>query len=697
MSKQLLLNFCDNQVIIKNTQHEKEVLGIDKFGRIQLFDPTIVISKPKLYMRAVGILGIIRLLSGYYIIVINEADKEGVIGGNTIYKVKSTSVVKIGVDKKGLLPHEQDIEEKLLKRLDSTLKINGYYFSYTYDLTSSVQRGIQKQQEGQNKYLWQNANNEFFFNYYLNEPLIKACTTVDERVGNYILPVINGFFESTLAKINERKIIITLITRRGRNRQGTRYFSRGADEQGNVSNYAETEQVVEFLPVDANDELGNKLASLVQIRGSVPLLWSQCITGRYKPQLILESDAASSPGFAMHFDRLLADYGDIQIVNLVDKRKYERPLGDAFQRLTHSLTSRDRVHYLHYDYHSEAKRAGSSAAIQELVASLAPRLSAFGSYNAISNTYQTGVVRTNCVDCLDRTNVVQSAIATHWLNTLFVAHGVLKPNDYITSHTNIDIVLRNIWADNADCVSMPYSGTGALKTDVTRTGKRSVVGMYNDLSNSITRYVYNNYIDGARQDAYDLFLGKFAITDNYSSLPLSSYSAIPSLSSLSVETMLVLGGVVLASVGLLYQSFTSGFALFNATFSFSSSSSSTGGSVSFIRSILPLAMWSSLIIFGVRLLLQSGRFNELLSWPQLLAYKYRPLPVTSTTRTNTRIKVPYVSDFMNSKFGTYFSTNSHINIHTTTISNTAANTIGGGGIGIGEKRYETFEQSRKLV
>ena len=33
---------------------------------------------------------------------------------------------------------------------------------------------------------------------------------------------------------------------------------------------------------------------------------------------------------------------------------------------------------------------------------------------------------------------------------------------------------KGIWADNADRMSLLYSGTGALKTDYTRTGKRSV-------------------------------------------------------------------------------------------------------------------------------------------------------------------------------------------------------------------------------
>ena len=64
-----------------------------------------------------------------------------------------------------------------------------------------------------------------------------------------------------------------------------------------------------------------------------------------------------------------------------------------------------------------------------------------------------------------------------------------------------------VWADHADVISKAYSGTGALKTDFTRTGKRSKEGALQDGINSLTRYMKNNFFDGNRQDAYDLFLG----------------------------------------------------------------------------------------------------------------------------------------------------------------------------------------------
>ena len=56
-----------------------------------------------------------------------------------------------------------------------------------------------------------------------------------------------------------------------------------------------------------------------------------------------------------------------------------------------------------------------------------------------------------------------------------------------------------VWADHADTISKAYSGTGALKTDFTRTGKRTKEGAVQDGINSVMRYLKNNFYDGSRQ------------------------------------------------------------------------------------------------------------------------------------------------------------------------------------------------------
>jgi phosphatidylinositol 4-phosphatase len=108
---------------------------------------------------------------------------------------------------------------------------------------------------------------------------------------------------------------------------------------------------------------------------------------------------------------------------------------------------------------------------------------------------QKSTIRTNCMDCLDRTNVVQSVFAKRSLHEQLLQLGFRNPEKSIS----LERVFKNMWADNANAISEQYSGTGALKTDFTRTGKRSTEGVLSDLVNSIIRYVKNNYLDGSRQ------------------------------------------------------------------------------------------------------------------------------------------------------------------------------------------------------
>ena len=81
---------------------------------------------------------------------------------------------------------------------------------------------------------------------------------------------------------------------------------------------------------------------------------------------------------------------------------------------------------------------------------------------------QTGVFRTNCIDCLDRTNVVQSMIAKRVLERQLKDSKILNEGESPADDSLFEFIFKNMWADNADACSFQYSGTGALKTDFTR-------------------------------------------------------------------------------------------------------------------------------------------------------------------------------------------------------------------------------------
>ena len=286
---------------------------------------------------------------------------------------------------------------------------------------------------------------------------------------------------------------------------GTRFHSRGIDEQGNVSNFVETEQIVMYE---------ESVQSFTQVRGSIPVFWRQNINIRYKPPMELDTSDRSAQVFHQHFNDLKQDFGQpVVAVNLVDSHGFEGRLAASFAK--YSRASEDYLHYLHFDYHAQvhgkAEPASKLEALNRLILPMVDEMAWFRVQGDDILTNQNGVVRSNCIDCLDRTNVVQSALGRLILTRQLRAINLLGEEEHLTSPRCVSLlqILRNLWADNGDAISRQYSGTGALKSDLTRSGKRTRIGMFNDLSNSLVRYYRNNFTDAHTQDAMDLFFGKF--------------------------------------------------------------------------------------------------------------------------------------------------------------------------------------------
>uniref|UniRef100_A0A2K6ETK1 Phosphatidylinositol-3-phosphatase SAC1 n=1 Tax=Propithecus coquereli TaxID=379532 RepID=A0A2K6ETK1_PROCO len=99
--------------------------------------------------------------------------------------------------------------------------------------------------------------------------------------------------------------------------------------------------------------------------------------------------------------------------------------------------------------------------------------------------------------------------------------GVLHVGQKLEEQDEFEKIYKNAWADNANACAKQYAGTGALKTDFTRTGKRTQLGLIMDGWNSLIRYYKNNFSDGFRQDSIDLFLGNYSVDELESHSPLS--------------------------------------------------------------------------------------------------------------------------------------------------------------------------------
>jgi hypothetical protein len=149
---------------------------------------------------------------------------------------------------------------------------------------------------------------------------------------------------------------------------------------------------------------------------------------------------------------------------------------------------------------------------------------------------QEGIIRVNCVDCLDRTNVAQYCTARGSIVRMLTLIGAIKDIDVDlvdvdTCFPDISIALRSLFKSQGDKIALQYAGSLAMHSqsiDTSAPSARSlrsrspspsarkttedeskVSGTITNAMNAVKRYYSNAVKDSSRQDALDLFLGNF--------------------------------------------------------------------------------------------------------------------------------------------------------------------------------------------
>ncbi|GAV02270.1 hypothetical protein RvY_12860 [Ramazzottius varieornatus] len=414
--------------------------------------------------------------------------------------------------------------EKLERRiLEDIIKMfNGsqsFYYSLTMDLTNSMQRQYELRvktssaADSQKRPSWHSADERFFW----NRNLWKDFSLLDAEESHWIVPVIQGYVQQELIALDLDKshagsedfvvpttCQILLISRRSRDRAGTRYKRRGVDDKGKVANYVETEQIISIL---------EHHLSFVQVRGSIPVFWSQPGM-RYRPAPRIDRSLSDShTALARHFVEQFKLYGRQVAINLVEQYGREKVLADAYLESILDFDSENLV-YVSFDFHAYC-RGMHLENIEILIESLQEVFQSmrfFWSKHSLPATeqdvmcLQRSVFRVNCVDCLDRTNVIQAALGRVALESQLRKMGLLLPEQGFPLECRQ--ALQIMWANNGDAISRQYAGTSALKGDVTRTGERKFAGLMKDGYTSANRYYLNQFRDAYRQAAIDASLGK---------------------------------------------------------------------------------------------------------------------------------------------------------------------------------------------
>ncbi len=433
---------------------------------------------------------------------------------------------------------EQNPLEHPCLALKKLLSSGTFYYSSDFDLT----RRLQDRTLDAATVSIDSLNAGFLWNSYMIQPLVDFRTRLAPRekealdASGILTSAIRGFALTITVPTSSAPVkvrgsgmpsSITLISRLSCKRAGTRFNARGIDDDGNVANFVETETIY-WGP-------SGVCFSYVQVRGSVPIFWEQqtgLLPGQQKIT-ITRSPAATQPAFDKHFEHLELGYGGIHVVNLLSiEKQSEYELSERYRyhirnsplNHGHGQEKSDRDHELvkltEYDFHAETRGPGGYEMASSIAGWIRDSAEGFNYFLSeeveedarINGQHQTirrpltilqqeGVFRTNCLDCLDRTNLVQTIISKMALD-LFLSHKTLTAsNDFWVKHSSM-------WADNGDALSRIYAGTGALKSSFTRHGKMSLAGALADARKSATRMYINNFADKGRQNTIDVLLGR---------------------------------------------------------------------------------------------------------------------------------------------------------------------------------------------
>ncbi|KAK4792897.1 hypothetical protein SAY86_023332 [Trapa natans] len=484
-----------------------------------------------------GVIGMLKLIAGSYLIVITDRECVGSYLGHPIFKACSLKILHCNHSLKNSPSEQKKVETEFADLLSVAENTPGLYFSYDVNLTLSSQRLYELGDESKLLPLWRQADPRFLWNNYLLELLI------DNKLDPFLLPLIQGSFQHFQAAVGRVITDVTLIARRCSRRNGTRMWRRGADSDGYVANFVETEQII---------QMHGYTASFVQVRGSMPFTWEQIVDLTYKPKFEIVKPEEATRIAERHFLDLRKTYRAVLAVDLVNKHGGEGYLSAKFADAMQHIAS-DDVRYVHFDFHhicGHIHFERLSILYQQIEDFLEKNGYFLLNERGEKLKEQLGVVRTNCIDCLDRTNVTQSLFGRKVLEWQLRRMGVFTAEETIDSHPNFNDEYKILWANHGDDISIQYSGTPALKGDFVRFGKRTTQGILNDFKNALMRYYLNNFVDGTKQDAIDLLQGHYIVSVSRDLTAPSQQEGLPAVASFRVALSLVLAGLFLATVSL---------------------------------------------------------------------------------------------------------------------------------------------------
>lgn len=378
-----------------------------------------------------------------------------------------------------------------------------------------------------NRFIWNHSMicqmEEFLLSENADKNFFKNQHNID-LMNNMFIKVIHGHI--SIEKCIHRRDDIyesIIISRRSFQNNGRRFKRRGIDSNGNAANFIETEQIIHCTSKKT-------ILSHVQIRGSLPFIWQQQSSLFSKPPVYFDNVDIHSHVLALekHMSQLKEIYStdNITMLSLLsNKVRDEDNMTNVFCTILNAYDDKQRsfnggnveenhssnaIRMIPFDMNKHLS-LGIAEVQRNVFHLLSDNITAFedpskhifhvkyendkyNSYSIISN--QSIYIRTNCLDCLDRTNLAQ----------FIIVEKLLSLYDNTLLFTPLFECMKKLWISNGDFLSLQYTGSYALKSDYIKYGYSTMYSKWvHDVKTSMFRYLTNNFNDDYAQECYDLF------------------------------------------------------------------------------------------------------------------------------------------------------------------------------------------------
>ena len=636
-----------------------------------------------LVARGRALVGTLRILDAHYLLLITKRKRLGRVRGHDVFGVGATELVRIAVKDMhadGAMPTFSTSsspsaspaasapasgDEKKLKKLLAWVDLSrGCFYSHTYGLTATLQSNVLDADAASRAR--RDFDSPFAWNAHVSRPLRAALGGA--AAARWLVPLVHGFFERRRVSLLGKRLELVLVARRSRHFAGTRYRRRGVNARGRVANEVETEQILDASASASRSSFVGAarparffsrsapiaVSSAVQMRGSIPVFWSQeASVVAARPEIVLSArngergELASARAYdatARHFDLCEARYGAptvaLSLIRSNERRRREETLRDALREALETVNEarleagRERVACVHWDFAKHMRRgvagtarkdekeknerdapretsttlgltrlarvaagalelvgifavgprvaleaaaarherdarggpaaraaeawrdaecelvtglgdggpgdAGASASPWEVSFAAAPS-DAFGDERVrdrVGVVAQRGVLRSHCIDCLDRTNVAQFAWGLAALGAQLEALG-LADDEEISLDGSFAGELLEMYRAMGDSLAMQYGGSEAHEKAKMRGGGNGGNGGGDETKHasdasgvgafarrvrdaaasssakmivSARRFYSNAYTDADKQEGIDMFLGAHPAT-----------------------------------------------------------------------------------------------------------------------------------------------------------------------------------------